>query len=199
MKKLLLVVMTSLAINVAMAQTANEPERTDYTLKERFGIMKAKSESYKEYRVIKETVLDGVWKIIQDTLTAKDGAIQAGKLEVTNLQNTLEDTRKALKEKEESMAETLHASTHISVLGIDISKGVFLGLVGIVFGGLLLLTLAVIGRMKLLSKSLQERKLTVNLITTEFEEYKRKAMDKQTKLSRELQDERNKLNALRNS
>jgi hypothetical protein len=39
----------------------------------------------------------------------------------------------------------------------------------------------------------------VSALTNEFEEYKHRAMDKQTKLSRELQDERNKLASMRHS
>jgi hypothetical protein len=54
--------------------------------------------------------------------------------------------------------------------------------------------------MKVQSKILSERNLAVNSLTHEFDEYKHRAMDKQTKLSRELQDERNKLQAMiRNS
>jgi hypothetical protein len=37
------------------------------------------------------------------------------------------------------------------------------------------------------------------MLTNEYEEYKRRAMEKQTKLSRELQDERNKLSSIRNT
>jgi hypothetical protein len=50
-----------------------------------------------------------------------------------------------------------------------------------------------------MTKTLQEKKLAVNMVTNEYEDYKRKAMDKQTKLSRELQDERNKLAAINRS
>jgi hypothetical protein len=57
----------------------------------------------------------------------------------------------------------------------------------------------VIGRMKLQSNSLSERNLAVKTLSSEFEEYKHRAMDKQIKLSRELQDERNRLNALTRS
>ena len=50
------------------------------------------------------------------------------------------------------------------------------------------------------ANALSERNLAVTALTSEFEDYKHRAMDKQTKLSRELQDERNKLQAMiRNS
>ncbi len=54
-------------------------------------------------------------------------------------------------------------------------------------------------RMKVLDKSIREKTLTINMVSNEYEEYKKKAMEKQTKLSRELQDERNRLRELRRS
>ena len=98
------------------------------------------------------------------------------------------------------MVQVLHASTHINVLGIDLAKGAFISIVAITIAGLLVLLGLIIARMKLQSKSLSERSLAVTALTNEFDEYKHRAMDRQTKLSRELQDERNKLQAMiRNS
>ncbi len=42
-------------------------------------------------------------------------------------------------------------------------------------------------------QSLREKMDAENMISKEFENYKRKALDKQMKLSRELQNERNKM------
>ena len=50
--------------------------------------------------------------------------------------------------------------------------------------------------MKMMRKNLAEKVELVNSVSAEYEEYKRRAMDKQTKLSRELQNERNKLQEL---
>jgi hypothetical protein len=42
---------------------------------------------------------------------------------------------------------------------------------------------------------MKERALTVDLLTKEFDEYKKKALDKETKILRQLQDERNRYHA----
>jgi hypothetical protein len=91
------------------------------------------------------------------------------------------------------MEEIVHDSTHINVLGINFAKSVFITTVGVIFGGLILVVLLMSGRLKLIQSSLKERADAFNSLSTEFEEYKRKAMEKQTKLSRELQTERNRL------
>lgn len=176
-----------------------EDDQGSYSLRERFTIMKTKSQNYREYKVIKESVLDGVWKIIRDSLNAKDAAIRKAKQDIAALNGQLGGVQDNLKQKEASMTEILYDSTHISVLGIDMEKGTFLTFMAILIGALAALVATVIGRMKLMTNTLQEKKLAVNMVTNEYEEYKRKAMDKQTKLSRELQDERNKLAAINRS
>ena len=185
---------------VCFSQKPSEALQGDHTLRERYLLMKSKSQTYGAYKVIKESVIDGVWKIHQDSIAAKDDAIRVANGNIKDLKTQLNQTIATLNKKEQSMVAIQHASTHINVLGIDLAKGAFISMVGIIIAGLLVLLGLIIGRMKLQSNSLSERNLAVTALTNEFEEYKHRAMDKQTKLSRELQDERNKLQAMiRNS
>ena len=94
------------------------------------------------------------------------------------------------------MKEIVHASTHIRVLGIDFDKGFFAGMVGIILLILGLVIAGIVYTMKMIRKNLTEKEDLMNTLSAEYEDYKRKAMDKQTKLSRELQNERNKLQEL---
>ena len=94
------------------------------------------------------------------------------------------------------MKDIVHASTHIRVLGIEFDKGFFAGMVGIIILALALVIAGVVYSMKLIRKNLVENEDLMSTLTAEYEDYKRKAMDKQTKLSRELQNERNKLQEL---
>jgi len=172
----------------------------EYALGERYQIMKSKSQSYGAYKVIKESTLDGVWKIAQDSLDAKKKALAAANGGISALKNELNQKIAAVAEKEKSMAAVQYDSTHIEVLGIPMLKATFITVAAVTVAALLLLLVLIIGRMKLQANSLSERNLAVTALTSEFEDYKHRAMDKQTKLSRELQDERNKLQAMiRNS
>jgi len=175
---------------------AGEP----HSLGERYMIMKSKSQSYGAYKVIKESTLDGVWKIAQDSLDAKKKALASANGGISALKNELNQKIAAVAEKEKSMAAIQYDSTHIEVIGIPMLKATLLTVVAVTIAALLLLLVLVIGRMKLQANALSERSLAVTALTSEFEDYKHRAMDKQTKLSRELQDERNKLQAMiRNS
>lgn len=197
MKRTALSLICAFVIAGAFAQTAADALKPDnQTLRERYLLMKTKSQNYQEYKVIKEHILDGMWKIVLDSVTAKQAAINKSQAEIKQLQAELTKNIDALKAKEDSMKEIVHASTHITVLGIDFDKGFFAGMMGVI---LLLAGLgiaAVVYSMKILRRNLAEKEELANSITSEYEDYKRKAMDKQTKLSRELQNERNKLQEL---
>jgi hypothetical protein len=182
---------------IANGQQESEALEGNYALNDRYQLLKSKSQNYKEYKVIRENVLDNFWKIVRDSVAAKEAAIGSRDQNIRKLNTDLSSTQATLKEKENSMEQVVHASTHISVLGIDFSKGVFITTVMIIVGVLILLALLMSGRLKMVHGSMKERVDAFNSLNNEFEEYKRKAMEKQTKLSRELQNERNKLSESR--
>lgn len=197
MKRFALLLICVMIVAGAFAQTAADALKNDnQSLRDRYLVMKTKSQNYQEYKVIKENILDGMWKIVQDSVTAKQAAIRKAQLEISQLQAELTKNSETLKAKENSMQDIVHASTHITVLGIDFDKGFFAAMFGIVLLIAGLLIAGVIYRMKVLRKNLSEKEELANSISIEYEDYKRKAMDKQTKLSRELQNERNKLQEL---
>jgi hypothetical protein len=182
-----------LTVTVANGQQESAALEGNYPLNERFQVLKSKSQNYREYKVIRENVLDEFWKIVRDSVAAKQAAISTRDKNIQDLKKELSETQATLKDKEASMQEIVHDSTHINVLGINFSKSVFITTVGLIFGALALVVLLMSGRLKLIQSSLKERADAFNSLSTEFEEYKRKAMEKQTKLSRELQTERNRL------
>jgi hypothetical protein len=199
MKRLFLVFFCLAMLVDGFAQKASDALQGNYSLRDRYFLMKSKSQTYGEYKVIKENVLDGVWRIIQDSIASNKVALNGANANIGDLTAQLNQAKTSLKEKEQSMEEILHDSTHINVLGIDLSKGVFIGIVAVSVAALLTLLVMVIGRMKLQSNALSERNLAVKTISSEFDDYKHRAMDKQIKLSRELQDERNRLQSLTRS
>lgn len=193
MKNCITLILFIFTITVANGQQESAALEGDYPLNERFQVLKSKSQNYREYKVIRENVLDGFWKIVRDSVATKQAAISTRDKSIQDLKKELAETQATLKEKEASMQEIVHDSTHINVLGINFSKSVFITTVGLIFGALILVALLMSGRLKLIQSSLKERADAFNSLSGEFEEYKRKAMEKQTKLSRELQTERNRL------
>lgn len=183
--------------SIAFAQPATDALKNDnQTLRERYLVMKTKSQNYQDYKVIKENLLDAWWKIVLDSVQAKQIAIRNAQANVSKLQAELKQNTETLQAKEASMQDIIYASTHINVLGIDFSKGFFAALVGIIILGLGLTIAVIMYTLKANRNIMKEKTDLAEQISKEYEEYKRKAMDKQTKLSRELQNERNRLQEL---
>jgi hypothetical protein len=196
MKRIVFVALASISFLKSHSQSvpaAAALEGKAKTLQERYLLMKAKSESYQDYKVIKEGVMDGVWKISTDTLIKREQQLADAHAKIKSLQNDATTARTALKAKEDSMAEVVFASTHINVLGISFTKGLFQALVALGIGALTAVILFLSTRIKSMLAFVHESKAIVASVTNEFEEYKRKSFEKQTKLNRELQTERNKL------
>jgi hypothetical protein len=166
-------------------------------LNERYLQMKAKSQTYGDYKVIKETTLDAFWKTTTDSVKkAKSLLTEAGESN-TLLQAQLTNALVEMKQKDQTIEELTHAGTHINVLGLDLHKAVFVSFALLTIIGLLVVLGLISGRLKMIYHAMKDKMETVTILSQEFETYKRKALEKQMKLSRELQDERNRLLELR--
>ena len=201
MRHFIILILSLLASQPILAQTTVPPtvDLQKATLTERFQIMKSRSETYNEYKVIKENVLDGVLRIVMDTISRGKVQLHESAATISRLEGDLKNTQEALRQKEASFQDLVYASTHISVLGINVEKTTFLTIVSVIIIGLGLLLGVLTGKLKLVYSSIREKIELVNATLYELDEYKRKSLDKQTKLSRELQNERNKLMELRRS
>jgi hypothetical protein len=182
---------------IAQAPVVESPDNARATLDERFQSMKSKAETYQDYKVIKAYTLDGFWKIVMDTVRAAKASRAESARAVATAETQAKEAQLTLQQKEASMGETLHGSTHISFLGVDFGKGVFVTIVIVVVLGLLLALAGLAGRIKIMQSFVKEKEVQADVLTREFDEYKHKALEKQTKLSRELQNERNKLSEMR--
>ncbi|HQQ97136.1 MAG TPA: hypothetical protein PLX35_07725 [Cyclobacteriaceae bacterium] len=165
----------------------------------RYLLLKTQSETYNDYKVIKEFQLDRFWAITRDTLNADKSVLAERSRELVAMKAEADRLRLALEQKEIAQADLVFDSTHIRVFGIAMGKrsfllGVMVTIIALVFG----LTV-VSGRMRLLVMAVQEKMELANLTLRELEDFKRKSLEKQIKLSRELQNERNKLVELRRS
>jgi len=187
---LLLIILTG---SIAYSQpTQKSTEDKSLSLEQRFIEMKARAQTFKDYKVIKEDDLNRVWKITRDTLMKRNQDLTDAKSQMAFFQEELETARNTMQVQQASINDVVYDSTHISVLGIPFSKGFFLLFVAAIVGSLLFVLSIFYGRMKMLNVLVKEKALISDSIAHELEDFKKKAMEKQTRLSRELQNERNK-------
>ncbi|MFM8913240.1 MAG: hypothetical protein ACKOE6_10055, partial [Flammeovirgaceae bacterium] len=167
--------------------------RPNSNLNERYHQMKANSQTFQDYKVIKEVRLDEFWKMTMDSARYQRQQLNEAKQTIALLTGQLKQTGEAVKSIQASTADLVYNSRHISFFGVPFNKWLFNFLVLGVTGGLVFLLLILLGRGRLISTAIKEKTDSLQAITDEFEQYKRKALEKEKKLSRELQTERNKL------
>ncbi|MBL7872749.1 MAG: hypothetical protein JNM78_14120 [Cyclobacteriaceae bacterium] len=193
MKILFYLILTAFVSQTFAQSAAKAIEDPNLDLKERYQVMKENSQTYGEYKVIKEFILDGFWKLNGDSIAKQRALLKESNSQIAALKTELLSTQNDLKAQQASVAEIVFDSKHISVIGIPFKKGIFLIITALAIAGLALSVVFAFTKMKIVNAGMKEKALIVHTITQEFEEYKHKALDKQTKLSRELQNERNKL------
>ncbi len=179
-------------VSYAQQPAQKAVEDKNLTLEARYKEMKSASQTFKDYKVIKESVLDKVWKVTTDSIKEKEKQLAEAKKEIEGLKEQVSTTRKSMEAQEASIKDVLYDSTHISVLGIPFAKSLFILLTAAVLGGLGFLLSLAFARVKIANGLVKEKTLIADSIAHEFEDFKKKSMEKNTKLSRELQNERNK-------
>lgn len=179
------------------AQEDDNPESTDKTLKGQFEDLERVSTNYKStngvaYEVIKLSSLNDIKKNIFDTIstankTIKDltGTINANNAEIESLNNKLQETTNNLNNVTEE-------KDSISFFGALISKGAYNVILWSIIFGLLLLLLFFIYRFRNSNFLTQQAKSALAELEEEYETHRRRSLEREQKISRQLQDELNK-------
>ena len=183
MKNISLLTITLLLI--FFSSTANA-QVSDSTLAQQYEEVVIKSGSYKFYKNVRKTKIEQLWKNVNDSLKKErkiaadsKAQLQKGLAEIPVLQAEITD----LKEANSPIKKLSNVSdnTLLWVLIILLTAG-------IVF---------VIYRSRSSVQEAKEQIERYEALSTEFREYKSNAAEKQLKLARELQDERNLVDELK--
>ncbi|NKI25974.1 tRNA (guanine-N1)-methyltransferase [Arenibacter sp. 6A1] len=198
--KILFIVMALLSFNIHFSQTAEE-ETDKLSLDEgpvssQFEYISVKSGNYRadgiRYEVVKESNL---LKLRQNVLDS----INEYYKEINKLNATIqgqEETVASLNQKLEETTNTLVAVTEekdsMSFLGLLVAKSTYNFIVWAIIAGLLLLLLFFIYKFRNSNILTQEAKTSLAEVEVEFEDHRRRALEREQKISRQLQDEINK-------
>lgn len=176
-----------------------EPPQGKQTLQEQYVGLKSEQEVIDGYRMVKLYVMDQFWKTVQDSLQAQRASVRASVLLSASQAKEIESLKASLAKVEKSKEELIVGVDNIVVMGKAYPKAGFITVVSFVILGLVVLSvlLFVASRASLITTR-ELRKLNETMYN-EFEVYKHQAVEKQIKLSRELQDYRNRMADLRTS
>lgn len=215
MRAIFLSLFLSVAVLTSGAAQTQKPAaakvRAPSSLQQQYNSIKFRSSPYKEfghnYRVMRESYLDDLMKNVQDSLRQKDQSIKnAGKETAQALAATqkelaaqkakVQTLTQANAEQQRQIAQTDHDVAHLSVLGLEVDKQVYVVVSLLMMAALAALAVG-LGLMYKNSNSVtQEKILAHEEVSEELKNHRQSARERETKLKREQQSEANKVEEL---
>ena len=199
MKKTLFILIAAFISITSSAQLRKDSVKIDPTLNGQYQLLLSKSRTLDGYKLVNPDRLSQFWKNVRDTLNTTHRQLINTKKEATNYQNEIAGLNKQVAGAETSLASSNARLNEISFLGIGFTKSNYNIFVwGLIASLAVALTIVILRS----ARNVHEAKYRSTLyeeINQEYQNYKVKANEKEKKLARELQDERNKLDEIRNN
>lgn len=192
-KHTLLLLVALCLFNTAFGQVKPDTSKnTDPSLKGQYAFMLKKSRDLYGAKLINPTRLSALWKSVSDTLLKERKQLATAKKEIKAQNETIASIKGEMSGKESSLASANAALNEIKFLGISFEKSTYNSMVWIIIGVLAIAVTFLIFQMGKFKKEATYRTELYQEVADEYQAHKAKAKEKEMKLARELQDERNK-------
>ena len=180
------------------AQEVPEAEvETPLTLEQQFRQMIDKTETFKEYKVIKITSLNDFWKTVEDSINKKENAIAEAEQKIAEQQNEISGLNTTIREGQASIDEAAYDREHINVLGIDLQKSAFIWISFIIIAALIVTIIIGYSKYRYSTRLAADKSRSYDKLEEEYKNYQDKSREKQMKLKRDLQTQVNKIEELK--
>ncbi|MFD2098351.1 tRNA (guanine-N1)-methyltransferase [Flagellimonas iocasae] len=181
----------------SFAQEENSDEPQDMTIKGQFEVMERQSTNYRSgngvpYEVIKLSTLNEIKSNVFDTINTAYGSIKDLSANITANKAEIEDLNAKLQDTTNKLNNVTEEKDSISFFGALISKGTYNFILWSIIFALLLFLLFFIYRFKNSNFLTQQAKTALADLEQEYEQHRRRSLEREQKISRQLQDELNK-------
>lgn len=200
MKILRLLTLLTILLTVTITysqETEDKLSLDEGPISNQFDYVAKKSGNYRadgvRYEVVKETNLYKLRKNVLDSLAAISKKTAELKSTISEHETTITSLNKKLEETTTSLTAVSEEKDNMSLLGASVSKGTYNVVLWTIIGGLFLLLGLFIYRFRNSNILTQEAKQNLSELELEYEDHRRRALEREQKISRQLQDERNKL------
>ncbi|MEA1786316.1 tRNA (guanine-N1)-methyltransferase [Arenibacter sp. GZD96] len=165
-------------------------------ISDQFEFIFQKSGNYRadgvRYEVVREANLYKLRQNILDSLkVASKNSIELQSVIAEN-EITIQALNKKLEETTQSLSQVSEEKDSMSFLGIPIAKGSYNAIMWTIIIGLLVLLALFVYKFRNSNVLTQEAKTALSEIEIEYEDHRRRALEREQKISRQLQDEINK-------
>jgi hypothetical protein len=167
----------------------NKSVLTKGTLDKQFDYVIKNSNNFQEYKVVKKEYLTHLKKGNADSISKYKVSIIKLTDELQKNENYSNGLEKEKIQLEANIKEITEDKDQILFLGVSMSKASYNVLVFSIIGILLILLIASVYQMRSAIVTSKNSRSSLAILEEEFEEYKKRSMEKEQLLGRKLQDE----------
>ncbi len=197
--RILFIVMALLSFNLHHAQESDSENKLSLDegpISSQFEYISKKSGNYRadgvRYEVVKEYNLGKLRQNVLDSINEFNNNIKQLNATISGHVETINSLNKKLEETTNNLASVTEEKDSMSFLGFLVSKSTYNFILWTIIATLLLLLLFFIYRFRNSNILTQEAKVALSELETEYEDHRRRALEREQKISRQLQDELNK-------
>ena len=189
-------ILFALTLLISTLSVQAQEEESDNTLRGQFEELESKSGNYRangiQYEVIKLSDLYKTKNNIFDSIETANKTIKDLSATITANDAEIEDLNTKLQETTNKLNAVTEEKDSISFFGAMVSKGTYNFILWSISFGLLLLLLFFIYRFRNSNFLTQQAKSALADLEEEYQNHRRRALEREQKISRQLQDELNK-------
>ncbi|SDL45809.1 tRNA (guanine-N1)-methyltransferase [Kriegella aquimaris] len=199
--KILFIVISLLAFNLQFAQEAAAEEEQGLSLDRghidsQFEFLLKKSGNWgadgKRYEVVRRIYLDKLRQNVLDSLSTFNKKVGELNATISGHETTIASLNKKLEDTTNNLAGVTEEKDSMSFLGILVEKVTYNTILWSIIAGLMALMLFFMYKFRRSNVLTQEAKSNLSELETEYEDHRRRALEREQKISRQLQDEINR-------
>ena len=187
-----LLLVSFISINAQQSDSAEE----DQSLVSQFQALEKKSGNYSangiRYEVVRLTDLNRIKKSIFDSINTANASIKQLTATIEGNTSEINGLNAKLQETTGNLTQVTNEKDSISFFGALLSKGTYKGIVWGIIAILTLLLFLFVYKFRNSNFLTQQAKSALAELEAEYEDHRRKALEREQKVSRRLQDELNK-------
>ena len=184
---------------LTFAQTdanAEEPSLDGGSINSQFDYIYLKSGNYradgKRYEVVRTISLDKLRQNVIDTINVANKKATQLQGVINTQESTIASLNQKLSETTKNLTSVTDEKDSMSLFGAQVSKATYNIILWTVIFGLFILLLLFIFKFRQSNVLTQEAKGNLSDLESEYEDHRRRALEREQRISRQLQDEINK-------
>ncbi|MEW7290425.1 tRNA (guanine-N1)-methyltransferase [Aquimarina sp. 2304DJ70-9] len=161
-------------------------------IEDQFDIVIKKSGRYQEYKVIKQVWVNKLKANTLDSIKTLESKLNETNLQITKQKSTITGLEESLAKTNEDLTAVTNEKDSMSFFGASVTKSSYMTIMWLIVAGLLLFLGFFIFKFKNSNTITLQAKKTLAETEAEFEDHRRRALEREQKVMRKLQDEINK-------